>query len=131
MLTLALDRMESVSVDESVTYVANDKTSVDQYYRDVIGVTVSNNLRKQDVKIFVNRNTAPYVETKPLHSSQKIIERRADGIIICIQVQLNYELEKEIIGFGEGMVVLQPLSLRNRMKLKLNQAISNYETEIS
>jgi predicted DNA-binding transcriptional regulator YafY len=119
--------MESVIADKTVSYAGNDKISVEQYYQHVIGVTVSSNLRKQNIRIFVNRENAPYVETKPLHPSQEVIERRQDGIIIGIQVQLNYELEKEIMGFGEGMVVLQPERLRKRMQAKLSQAIMNYD----
>ncbi|HTE28011.1 helix-turn-helix transcriptional regulator [Flavitalea sp.] len=126
LLTLALDRMETLSVDEVEPYIPNKNLSVEQYYRDVIGVTVSENLRKQIVKIFVNHENAPYVQTKPLHVSQELIERRDDGIVIAIKVQLNFELEKEILGFGDGMVVLEPERLRKRVNDRLIRAVGLY-----
>jgi predicted DNA-binding transcriptional regulator YafY len=126
ILTLALDRIEALSVDDSVPYIANENLSVENYYRDVIGVTVSENLRKQTVKIFVNTENAPYVRTKPLHASQELIEKRDDGIVIAIKVQLNFELEKEILGFGDGMIVLEPERLRKRINVRLNRATALY-----
>ena len=51
---------------------------------------------------------APYLETKPLHSSQVTLERQQEGVVIELFVQLNFELEKEILGFGE--IIKVPVS---------------------
>jgi predicted DNA-binding transcriptional regulator YafY len=126
LLTLALDRIEALSVDDKESYVSNKDLSADLYYRDVIGVTVSSNLRKQIVKIFVNHENGPYVQTKPLHASQELIEKREDGIVITIKVQLNFELEKEILGFGDGMIVLEPERLRKRINDKITRTAGLY-----
>jgi predicted DNA-binding transcriptional regulator YafY len=74
----------------------------------------------------VNHLHAPYVETKPLHHSQEVIEWVNGGIIIQITVQLNYELEKEILGFGEGMKVLAPERLVKVIKSRMEKAVMNY-----
>lgn len=117
--TLALDRMLEVAIDESVPYRENKLHSPETFYKDVIGVTVSPNIRPRETKIWVNALHAPYVETKPLHHSQQVLERRDDkSIVIGIFVQHNHELEKEILGFGEGMVVLSPERLRKAVKYR-------------
>ena len=126
LLNLALDRIESLSLLEHETYFGNTGITTEAYYKNVIGVTVSPNLRNHHVRIFVDRETAPYVETKPLHASQQTTDRTDGGIIITLSVQLNYELEKEIMGFGEGMVVLSPGRLRNRIQGKINKAAKLY-----
>jgi predicted DNA-binding transcriptional regulator YafY len=41
-------------------------------------------------------------------------------------VQLNYELEKEILGFGEGMKVLAPERLVKVIKSRMEKAVMNY-----
>lgn len=121
-LNLALDRLQFLEEEKSETYIPAGNKNVQEYYRNVIGVTVNNNRKTNLVKIWVNAVTAPYVETKPLHASQVVLERTGNGILIQLRVQLNHELEKEILGFGEGMKVLAPESLKGRIHGRLKQA---------
>lgn len=124
---LALDRILTLRPDHTSEYIANETIDPDLFYRDVIGVSVSHHLRPMIVRLFVNQLHAPYVETKPLHHSQQVVERRPDGIVIQLKVQHNFELEKEILGFGEGMIVLQPERLRQIMKRRMREALVGYE----
>ncbi|WP_375447824.1 helix-turn-helix transcriptional regulator [uncultured Fibrella sp.] len=127
MLTnLALDRMLAVSINATVDYVPNQTIDPDLYYRHVIGVTVSESMRPMLVKLFVTSRHAPYVETKPLHHSQQVLERTGAGIVIQLLVQHNFELEKEILGFGEGMQVLEPTRLRYIIQKRLRAGLDAY-----
>ena len=47
-----------------------------------------------------------------------------------IFVQINFELERLILGFGETIEVLKPKRLRDRMLKKLKKSVENY-SEIS
>jgi len=127
ILNLALDRILAIVTDEKIQYKPSQISSIDDYFRDVIGVTVSLNVRAENVKLWVDAGNAPYVETKPLHHSQQVLERNKDGsIIIGLKVQLNFELEREILGFGETMVVKSPERLRKRIISKTNSMRENY-----
>ena len=125
LMTLALDRMQHITTSE-IPFRANTQ-DLSNYYQDVIGVTVSENLRPQNIHLFIYHSNAPYVLTKPLHPSQKLIEKRDKGIIISIKVQINFELERQILGFGDSMIVLQPPALRDRIWNKLRRANKHYE----
>ncbi|MGV8094656.1 MAG: WYL domain-containing protein [Mangrovibacterium sp.] len=87
-------------------------------------------MKPEKVVLFVNRKHAPYVLTKPFHPSQKLVEKNEYGITISLEVQLNFELEKEIMGLGDGIVVLEPERLRSGIAEKLNNAIDLYNTTI-
>lgn len=126
ILTLALDRMLNVTVAKKGAYIENEGVPAQDFYKDVIGVTVNPRDRIRNITLFVTNRHAPYVETKPLHPSQKVTHREKEGIIIQIKVQWNYELEKEILGFGEGMVVLGPKKLRERMQDRMKHTLSLY-----
>lgn len=127
ILNLALDRILAIVTDEKIQYKPSQISSIDDYFRDVIGVTVSLNVRAENVRLWVDAGNAPYVETKPLHHSQQVLERNKDGsIIIGLKVQLNFELEREILGFGETMVVKSPERLRKRIISKTNSMRENY-----
>ncbi|AKD58523.1 helix-turn-helix transcriptional regulator [Spirosoma radiotolerans] len=125
-MNLALDRIGSVAVAPDVAYMANQHYDPEIYYRDVIGVTVSASLPPIKAILFVSHLHAPYVETKPLHHSQQVLERTNDGIIIQLTVQHNFELEKEILGFGDGMRVLDPARLRQSIQSRLQAGLAAY-----
>jgi predicted DNA-binding transcriptional regulator YafY len=123
---LALDRIIDVGLSNDVEYADNEGITPEEYYTDVIGVTVTN-LLPMKLKLFVEKSHAPYVKTKPLHYSQKVLERQEKSIIIEINVQHNYELEREILGFGEIMKVLEPDRFAKKIKHRLSKGVMSYE----
>lgn len=125
---LALDRIQDLCLDESTDYLENEVHDSESYYKDIIGVTVSTGLRAEEITLFVLKEEAPYVETKPLHHSQKILDRNEEGIIIQIKVQINFELEREILGSADRMQVIAPEALKKRIHARLHKSAQNYET---
>lgn len=128
IITLALDRMEEVEMQPEEKYISNDDFDAGEFYKNVIGVTV-NRMRPVNVHLWVNNENAPYVLTKPLHPSQQLISETEQGIEIVIKVIPNFELEREILGFGESVEVLAPESLQKRIKKRLEKAVKIYTTE--
>lgn len=126
IMTLALDRIGMLTITEDELYVENEGITPVEYYKDVVGVTVGRSLRANNVKIFVSNEHAPYILTKPIHHSQEIVEKTEEGIIINLKVQINFELEREILGYAEGMMVLSPELLRKRIYKKLKLGAHNY-----
>ena len=121
---LALDRINELSITDKIEYIDRNIDG-DIYFKDVIGVTVSKT-RAQRVQFWVDSKNAPYVITKPFHKSQRIIEEREDGVVFNIFVQINFELERLLLGFGESLKVLKPEKLRQRILEKLKNAVNNY-----
>lgn len=126
IVNLALDRIQNVNTVGVKGYIRNTGPTVEEFYKDVIGVTVSPNQRVRNVQLLFNKRHAPYVITKPLHHSQQLLEDRSDGCLVSIKVQINFELEKEILGFGDGVTVLAPLALRKRIAWRLKESIKAY-----
>lgn len=122
---LALDRMENIQLEEKIEYIDKDLDG-DEYFKDIVGVTVSPSMAPRNVVFFVDSHNAPYVKTKPLHNSQEIVNESNDGTVFKICVQLNYELERLLLGFGESLVVYKPRKLRLRLQEKFNAAGKNY-----
>ena len=48
------------------------------------------------------------------------------GTLFSIHVQINFELGRLILGFGDSIEVLQPQRLRERMQEKLRRAVAKY-----
>ena len=130
ILTLALDRIIKVEGCD-VKYLTRNDFNLSDFLNDVIGVTVNPNGHAENVLLHADSETAPYIITKPLHHSQKIVENSSDGIIFSLHVQLNFELEREILGFGNHVKVIAPERLRRRIKDVLEHALDLYQFEFN
>lgn len=127
ILTLALDRFQTLQEDGEEIYRENEKIDLSTYYSDVIGVT--KNLGQRDVHVVfsMDHKTAPYVITKPLHASQKVLKEDVDEVIFSIKVIPNFELERELLGFGARIKVLSPRNVRKRIAEQLREALKYYD----
>lgn len=125
---LALDRM--IGFSEMPGEAFEESTfNPHTFFDDVIGVTKNLNDRPQNIAIWIDSENAPYVLTKPLHPSQDVRKKDDSGVIITIKVILNFELEREILGFGEHMKVLSPRRLKNRIVKRQKEGLALYADE--
>jgi len=127
LLTMALDRIIDFQELSKEPFLDHDGIDFDDYFNNLIGVTKNEGDKASKVVLFVDKYNAPYVLTKPIHHSQQLIKEEVGGIIIRIDVVLNFELEREILGFGECIKVLAPRNLAARIKKRLNNAMRAYE----
>ena len=128
IINLALDRI--VSIDESrKSYLINNSIDFEEYFDDVIGVTVQNNEPVQRIELKVSNELFPYIQTKPLHGSQKITKRQTDFTTIALNLIPNYELESLLLSLGEGIEVLAPETLRRKIYQRANDIVNNYKNK--
>jgi predicted DNA-binding transcriptional regulator YafY len=121
----ALDRIISFS-DYSITYKRNSLVDFSEYFEDVIGVTIKKDAAPDKILIRIDNKLWPYIESKPLHGSQKVKERTVSSITIEIAVQINYELISLLLSFGESLEVMAPDALRTILKEKVNAMAAKY-----
>ena len=121
---VALDRI--VSVEE--TELPYKKSGIDweYYFSDFVGVSKSDDYDEPvEVLLEVDEDQFPYIETKPLHQTQRVKSREAP-ILISIQVIPNYELKSLILSFGEKIRVIKPVALREDIAGRLKRAVEGY-----
>ena len=128
LYTLALDRIVGFHPVPTVGFIAHSGVDFERYFNDLLGVTKSEKDRAHKVILQFDVPNAPYVLTKPLHHSQTILKHDESGLIIRIDVVLNFELEREILGFGENVKVLGPRHLQSRIRKRLDKAANHYAT---
>lgn len=130
VMNLALDRIVSVEPAKGEKFIRDSKFNPDTYFNDMIGVTKIPGVSDLEtiVRFWVAPNQVPYVETKPLHQSQMVVERAEDGsAIFQINVCHNFELEKTILEYGDFIKVLSPKNLVSAIKKRLRDALERYE----
>ncbi len=126
LVTLALDRIEGLEELLKETYYTYKEVDFNHYFDNVIGVTKSEKDNPAKVVLSVRRDTIPYLLTKPLHASQTVLKESEQEIIIQIEVVLNFELEREILGFGPKVKVLSPRILVKKISAVLEEAAGLY-----
>jgi len=120
---VALDRIVSIE-DTALKFIECD-IIWDEYFDDFIGVSKPEGAHLEKIELLFTPSLAPYIVTKPIHSSQ-IVKQVEDGLLVKIEVIPNYELEQLILSFGEGVRVLKPQTLVNRIKLRVEQMHNDY-----
>jgi predicted DNA-binding transcriptional regulator YafY len=124
--TIALDRIESIQHLHEI-YIPNTNINFEEYFEDVVGVSVPKEGNLEKVLLKVEAECWPYIKTKPIHGSQKVKEQKADFTIIELQLIPNFELESIILSHGEKVEVLAPESLRQRLKDRLIRLNEKYK----
>ncbi|MBC7552886.1 MAG: WYL domain-containing protein [Taibaiella sp.] len=131
LFNLALDRIVGFAPYQQVPFEAYEGIDFDRYYNDLLGVTKSEKDRPQKVILFIDKANAPYVITKPLHHSQTVLREETLGTLLRIDVVINFELERELLGFGENLKVIAPRQLAGRIKKRLSAGYQQYEEKIT
>ena len=124
LINLALDRL--IDLEETQGKYEVTDINFEEYLEDAIGVSVLPGKSPEKVVLRIDRNLWPYIETKPLHGSQTPMERSKEFVDISLELVLNYELESLILQFGEKVEVLEPFSLRNKIKERITASREKY-----
>ena len=126
---LALDRIEQITeASKEEPFIKERGFNSKRYFQDMIGVSRNNDSRVEHITFIATESDAPYIKTKPLHQSQRELETLEDGsVLFCIDVILNHELERDLLGYGEGITVLSPASLVGKLRERLEDSLNNYK----
>lgn len=123
--TLALDRI--VSIEESkVSYQTNNLIDFEEYFEDVIGVSLLERTA-EEITLKIEKSLYPYIQTKPLHGSQKVKEEQKDYVVITLEIVPNYEFEALVLSYGERMEVLSPIWIKDWIKNRIQEMLVNYK----
>jgi hypothetical protein len=124
----AIDRIVSVKEISKQFEPLDDDFDFDEYYSDVIGVSVTDS-PVEDVVLHVSEKALGYIVTKPLHESQstKPTQLEDGRWEISIKVKENYELMSLIRSFGDGIEVVKPIKLREEMRCMVMKMAKLYD----
>lgn len=108
---LALDRIVSIKAINK-EYRETD-INFEEYFDDVVGVTIPADGKIEEVVLKFTPRRFPYIESKPLHLSQRVRDR--ENGIVAIKAIPNRELIAQISSFGSDVEVLEPQTLREEL----------------
>lgn len=138
ILNFALDRVKGLEVLTGHRYMeAPDDWH--ERYEEIVGVTFYENEPLREIIFWADDNINGFIETKPIHGSQKPYsgERELEirsrypnlegGSFFSIECRKNYELIRELCSFGGCLHVLSPKEIVEDVKQRIRTLKDAYE----
>jgi len=116
---LALDRIVFCEPIEDMAYESSSHFDPATWFDDIVGVTKLEDTEPINIEIEVSPIASYYIETRPLHHSQKLLCRNDERSIFHFRLIPNHEILNELLVFGKYVKVLSPDSFRTMMDERL------------
>ena len=126
MSHLALDRIQTFN-NTNISFKVSNEFDENFYFNNILGITFPENAQTELIELYFTPERAPYIKTKPLHPSQKIIKEEETGLTIQLKLVINKELISLLLSFGKDVIIIKPESLKREIKDILSAAIKKYE----
>lgn len=124
--TYALDRVVEVGVLPEI-FRLPATFSADDYYQDCFGVIHDDNEPPVVVRLRVQAAQCDYYRSLPLHSSQEEVLTTDEYSEFRMFVRPTFDFIQQLLAQREYTEVLEPLSLREKMKDVITEMLRNYQ----
>lgn len=118
-----LDRINAIEPVRT-HYIENKEIDFDEYFCDVIGVTIPPEQKIEKILLKFAPQRFPYVLSKPLHESMRVKDR-AKGIVE-IDVIPNKEFYSLIMSYGNEIEVLEPSNVKEVVRKEVQEQYKKY-----
>lgn len=122
---LALDRILIITEIKG-KYQKNNQIDWEEYFEDIIGVTKTVDANVENITLHFFGKTGKYIESKPIHGSQKVKWIDAKTLEANFQLIINYEFERLILSYADSIKVIKPNKLAVLIKERLKEAYNRY-----
>ena len=118
-----LERIKSKIVPEiKIEYYMHHKFDAITLYKNIVGISLPQDGKKEIVVLRFSPTRAKYVETNPLHHSQTLVK----GTTYSYELIPNKELQSLILSYGVDVEVMKPKGLRGDIAMLLSEAAKRY-----
>lgn len=124
-----IDRIDELKILDDKSFKMPEDFSAEDYFRDYFGATVHDGSKVEHVKLKVCGNQMKYFRSLPLHPSQKESLKCDEYSIFEYDVHPTYDFQQVILSHAPDVVVLEPESLREEIKWKIEEMIKRYNNK--
>lgn len=113
--TYGLDRI-SLLEQTKVKFAKPKDVDPDACFRDYFGVLRPEGSEPADIELLFSVKQGRYIQSFPLHHSQKLLSENEDGMRFSLRLCITYDFEMALLSFNTEMKVLAPAHLRQRIR---------------
>ncbi len=127
--TFGLDRIMAAPVALNETFEVSSAFDTNLYFKHSIGITSVQEF-PQRIHLRFTPLSGKYVESQPLHQSQKIIRNGEVALEVELFLSVTKELVMQILSYGSDVEVKAPESLRKQITLTLERTMKQYGVSV-
>lgn len=131
LVVVPIDRIDHASIDESIVFQEYKDIDIEDYFKDIVGVSLKPNSVPQKIIIRVLKPEAEYIKTKPMHVSQRIKEENEKFVVFELKLIINYEFETLLLTHAHMMTIVEPISLRDKIHERAVKIAQKTEKDIA
>lgn len=124
LVVIPLDRIDDYKILEKESYEPYEG-DIDACFKDIVGVSLRFNESCRHIVFKAYPSTSSYIETKPIHHSQRVVERHEDYIIFSLDLIPNYEFETIMMTYADNCEILEPQDLKESLVNRAKNIIKN------
>ena len=118
---MALDRIVKIT-ETNGRYHKNNQIDWTEYFEDIIGVTKTLDANVESIILRFFGKTGKYIESKPIHGSQKSKWIDEHTLEVKLELIINYEFERLILSYAEYVKVIKPKKIADAIAVRLENA---------
>jgi len=120
----SIDRIEELNITQlkfkPVTYNAHKE------FKESFGIINGTDEKAIDVILSFTLQQGRYINSLPLHDSQKMILENKDEIRFSYFIKPTYDFRMELLSYGDQVRVVEPKSLQKEIREQLQSALNSY-----
>ena len=128
IVVVPLDRIDDYKILENEKF-SPIKSDVEAYFKDIVGVSPKFGESCQHIMFKAYHPADSYIMTKPIHHSQRVVERQDDYTILSLDLIPTYEFETIMLTYADKCEILEPLDLREKIKERAKNIVKFCEIE--
>lgn len=122
--TFGLDRITNVIVDDTKK-IKSKYEEAKENFDFTVGLNDSDH-PAEHIRLSFDLSQKPYIESLPIHHTQKVIPNSEKRYIIEVFLTFNLELKQELLKYGSMLKIISPVWIKEDIKHELEQALDNY-----
>jgi predicted DNA-binding transcriptional regulator YafY len=125
IVTFGLDRILSLTINNDL-FTVDPGFNINDYFKYSFGISVSNNLKPEEIVLQFTPTQGAYIKSQPLHSTQELVEENDACITVSIRVIPSFELKSQLLSYGSQVKVITPHWLRKELATELKKNLDQY-----
>lgn len=125
LTVFSLDRIQKLDITDQ-SFLPDDLENIKTRFKEVIGVNIDNDFDCEPVVLRVYGKQRAYIDTLPLHFSQRVKETNKNYTDYELTVRPEYEFQRAILSLGPEAEILSPQWLREEIKWLAEEILKRY-----
>ena len=114
MKTFGMDRMKDLTISHE-NFIKDESFDIEDKFKYSYGIYSSDEYPLEDILISCSKEDANYLESRPIHCSQKIISDDGNNVTISFRLRITPDFIMEIVSRSWSVKIIKPEYLRKQI----------------